>query len=280
MARKQSTGAGTSKSMVKWDEQLAKDAEIAATAEAAASGGQFFSMQGGILKWQDAPLPDNQMAVIILDGIFENQFYEGDYDPNIPQSPSCYAFAREEKKLEPHKLVIEAKTQQHDECASCPMNEWGSADKGRGKACRNTRRLGLLPAGTFKNNRFEAFDDLEHFKSTPVGFMKLPVTSVKGYANFVKQVAGSLKRPPYGIVTKVKVVPDAKSQFKVLFEPIENVSDNIIEVVVQRREEVMAMIDFPYTPFEEEAKPQRGRGKAQRQPAGKTASTRRPNRKY
>ena len=50
--------------LVKWDEELAKQAEIAAGMEANTGGGQFFSTKGGILSWQDAPLPGSQTAVL------------------------------------------------------------------------------------------------------------------------------------------------------------------------------------------------------------------------
>jgi len=247
--------------LVKWDEELAKQAEVAAGMEANTGGGQFFSTKGGILSWQDAPLPGNQMAVVILDSVLENVFYEGRYDPDVPQGPTCFAFAREEKTMAPHTIVVEAGNAQHDQCAGCPMNEFGTAEVGKGKACRNTRRLGMIPAGTFNAaGKFELNEDLEHYENTAVGFMKLPVTSVKGYASFVKQVAGALRRPPFGIVTKVKVVPDPKSQFKVVFEPIMNLPDELMGAIMKRHEEVKSTIDFPYQPAEEETAPAPKRG--------------------
>lgn len=264
--------ASKSTSVVKWDEELARQAEVAAGMEANTGGGQFFGLKSGVLTWQDAPLPNNQMAVVILDSILENVFYEGAYDPDVPQGPTCFAFGREEKTMAPHQIVLDGGTQQCTQCDGCEMNEFGSADVGRGKACRNTRRLAMIPAGTFNAaGKLELIDDIEHFESTAIGFMKLPVTSVKGYASFVKQVAGALKRPPFGIVTKVKVVPDAKSQFKVLFEPIMNLPDDVMGAIMARHEEAMAVIDFPYTPNDEDAapaKPKRGSRAAQK-PAGK-----------
>lgn len=266
--------AAKSTALVKWDEELAKQAEVAAGMEANTGGGQFFSLKSGILSWQDAPLHNNQMAVVILDSILENVYYEGKYDPDTPQGPVCFAFGREEKTLAPHELVIEGGNQMCGAsglCAGCEMNEWGSSDVGRGKACRNTRRLAMIPAGTFNQaGKFELFDDEEHFASTVIGFMKLPVTSVKGYASFVKQVAGALKRPPFGIVTKVKVIPDPKSQFKVVFEPIMNLPDELMGAIMQRHEEAKSTIDFPYQPNDEEQAPPPKRGsRAAQKPAAK-----------
>lgn len=263
------------KEIAKWDEELAKYADSAASMEANVGGGQFFSLRGGTLSWQDSPLPDNQMAVIILDSILENVFYDGVYDPNIPQSPSCFAFGREEKELAPHSIVIEAGANQCDNCGDCPMNEWGTAAVGRGKACRNTRRLAMIPAGTFnQNGKLEMFDDEDHFASTAIGFMKLPVTSVKGYASFVKQVAGALRRPPFGIITKVKVVDDDKSQFKVVFEPLTTVPDELMATIMQRYEEAKSTIDFPYTPNDDEPAPptRNNRSRAIPKPSGRGAA--------
>lgn len=262
-----------STAIVKWDEELAKQAEVAAGMEASAGGGQFFSTKGGTLAWQDAPLPNNQMAVVILDSVLENVFYEGRYDPEVPQSPICFAFGRDEKTITPHAIVIENGSDQNSSCAGCPLNEFGSADIGKGKACRNTRRLAMIPAGTFNAaGKFELNEDIEHYDSTAVGFMKLPVTSVKGYASFVKQVAGALRRPPFGIVTKVKIVPDPKTQFKVVFEPIMNLPDELMTSIMKRHEEAKLAIDFPYKLMEDEPAPPKKASRAAQKPVIKKAA--------
>jgi hypothetical protein len=262
-------------SIVAWDEELAKQAEIAAGMEASVAAGQFFSIKAGVLSWNDAPIPGNAMPVIIVDSILENVYYEGEYDPDTPQSPTCFAFGRDDKTMSPHKDVIAAGNQQCGAsglCAGCEMNEFGTAEKGRGKACRNTRRLAMIPAGNFdKSGKVELIDDEDHFKSTPIGFMKLPVTSVKGYAAFVKQVAGALRRPPHGIITKVSVVPDPKTQFRVVFEPIDKVPNELMGIIMDRNKEAQAVIDFPYTPVDEEPAPKARRGAAK---STKTAAKR------
>jgi len=261
------------KAITKWDEELARQAAEAAKVEESTQTGSFFSMKSGVLSFNDSPLPNNEMAVVILDSRLENVFYEGEYDADTPQSPVCFAFGLDEKTMGPHPIVVEAGKQQHDQCAGCPQNEWGSAERGRGKACRNTRRLAMIPAGKFENNgKFKPFTDTKHFEDASVGFMKLPVTSVKGYASFVKQLAGALKRPPHAIFTRVKVVPDPDTQFKVTFEALSQIPNNLLPVIMQRREEVEESIEQPYQLADEDAKPQRPRGAkkaAPKKPAAK-----------
>ena len=254
--------AKTSKSTaeVKWDEELARQAQVAAAVEESTATGQFFSLKSGVLSFNDNPLPNNEMAVVILDGILETVYYEGKYDPDSPQGPTAFAFGRDEKTLTWHENS--APEFAGKLCCESEVCEWGSADTGRGKAARETRRLAMVPAGTFDNGKFKAFGDEDQFESSAISYMKLPVTSVKGYAAFVKQVAGALKRPPHGIFTRVKVVPDPSSQFKVIFEPLGQVPNELLGIVMKRHEEAVASIEFPYAAFDENAsKPApRGRG--------------------
>lgn len=255
MATKKNPGTG----IAKWDEELARQAELSAKMEANAGGGQFFTTNGGVLAWQDAPMPGNQMAVIILDSVLENVFYEGAYDPDNIQGPTCFAFGRDEQKMTPHELVVTAGNAQYGAaklCHGCPQNDFGTAIVGKGKACKNTRRLAMIPAGNFdQRGRFQLIKDVEHFETTAFGYMKLPVTSVKGYAGFVKQISGALRRPPHGIITKVLVKPDPKNQYVVLFEPIQNVPDEIMGAIMKRHEEARSVIEFPYQPADAAEKP-------------------------
>ena len=262
--KKKTTKRGGSRAVVKYDERMAEMAKTYEKQEARSGGGSFFSTRGGHLSFDGAPLPDNQMAVVVLDHVHENTFYPGKFNPEEPQAPSCYAFGRDEAEMSPHEMVIEANTAVSESCVDCPNNEWGSSDTGRGKACKNQRRLALIPAGTLdKHGNFEVFDEPDHWKTAEVAYLKLPVMSVKGFGGFVKQVASTLRRPPLGIFTRVQVVPDDKSQFRVVFTPIGKVPDKIIPQLMERHEEVKNLIEFPYAPVDgdEISSSKRGRKK-------------------
>lgn len=260
--------AGTA--VAKWDEELARLAEINANMEKSSVGGQFFGLRGGQLTFGDSPLPNNEMAVIIIDSVLENVYYEDDYDPDNPASPTCFAFGRDEKTMAPHLIVTDAGQSQHDQCDGCPMNEFGSAERGRGKACRNARRLALIPAGTLaRNGELDFIDDPDHYKTADVAYLKVPPTSIRGYASFVQQVTSVLRRPTFAVITKVKVVPDPKNQFKVTFEVIDKVPDALISTLIERNKEIQAVIDFPYQLSDPEAEKPKGRGAAK--PAAKAA---------
>lgn len=243
-----------------WEEELAKQAVAASALEASTSTAQFFSFKGGRLAFNDAMLPGNQMAVIILDSILETVYYEGAYDPDEPAGPTAFALGRDEKTLTWHENSDPEFAGKL--CSESDVCQWGSADVGRGKAAKETRRLAMIPAGTFENDKFVPFTKASEFEDAPIAYMRLPVTSVKGYSGYVKQVATALKRPPHGMFTRVKVEPDPNYQFRVLFDALSQVPNDVMGVIMARHAEAKESISFPYVPMEKTEAPKKG-GKAQ-----------------
>lgn len=274
-----------STAIVPWEKELADAAARSAAMEASAAGGQFFSIRGGVLTWNDAPVKDNTIGAIIVDSILENVFYEGEFDIDVPQVPTCFAFGRDDKTMAPHQTVVDAGQSQAGAsglCAGCQWNEFGTADKGRGKACRNVRRVGLLAAGSFDSTgRFQLFEHQEAFETAAFGFLKIPVTSVKGYASYVKTIAETLKRPPWAVVTKIKVRPDPQTQVRVTFEPLLSVPNELLAIAKKRHEECAAVIEFPY-PLELEERPVKAPVSRKGAPParGKTAPAKKVARRY
>lgn len=229
-----------------YEDRLASMAQEATTQEESVSSGSFLSVRSGQMTYQGNPIKGNELDIIILDSILENCYYEGRYDPDNPAPPVCYAFGRDEDDLKPHE---KSSAPQHETCKGCPNNEFGSADTGKGKACKNTRRLALIPG-----------DDLdpEKIMNAEIAYMKLPVTSVKGWASYVRSLSTLEKKPPLAFVTTVSVVPDAKTQFKVVFAKAGNLEADSIAASLDRHDEVKSLIDFPYPETSpEEEKPAR-----------------------
>lgn len=221
-------------------------------------GGDFLSIKGGVLTFQDEPLPGNQIIVVILDVLKARLFYTEKYDParevNLP--PKCYALWRDtESEPAPHvsmKQGLHYFEPQNDICRTCPNNEWGSSDTGKGKACGEKRRFALLPAGVVKPKRGsrdmdeELFTDPEHYASADVAYLQIPVTSVKEWAKYVTDLASELRLPPAAVVTRIFIEPDPKTQFKVKFEMIDRLPVEILDVVMPRYETAVREIEFGY----------------------------------
>lgn len=269
-----------------WDEELAKLAGGSAALTNSTSGGRFFSTQAGILSYDDTPLPGNQMCVIIGSWCLENVYYDGPYDPDNRAPPTCFAFCKDPElkdEMGPPEIVDteDVFERQSDTCKDCPQNEWGSAAQGKGKACGNRRRLAILPAGTYtrvgKGGGYdlEVIDDADHFKTAEEAYLKLPVMSGKGFDGYVKQVAEQLKRPLFAVYTRVWLEPDPKSQFRVMFELIEPVSNDLMQVLFDRHAKLQDAIDFPYTPMAEEDAPPAKQASAGKKLAGRKPAAKR-----
>lgn len=260
MAKKPTTA------VTNYDEELAKLAGKASILTDSGGGGRFFSTRSGMLQFDDVPFPGNQMCVIIGAWCLENVYYEEAFDPDNRAPPTCFAFCKDpegkdEMGPDPDHLKDDAFTQQSDDCASCEQNQWGSAAKGRGKACSNRRRLACLPAGTYtpagRSGGFELalIDDEDHFRNADEAYLKVPVMSGKGFDAYVRDVAEQFSKPLFAVYTRVYLTPDPKSQFKVNFELIEPVDDGLIPTLLDRYKKLNDGIDFPYIPFTEDEEP-------------------------
>lgn len=270
-----------------WDEELAKQAMSSAKMEENIGGGRFFGTKGGILTYDGNTIPKNRMAVVVLASVIENAYYAGKYDPSNPQSPTCFAFGTSEADMAPHSVCVEAGTavtpQEKGGCGSCPLNEYGSADTGKGKACKNQRRLAVIPAGEITGDGKMVFEkDEQVLKDAEIGYLRVPPTSLKAYAGYVKQTATLKKRPLHGVATLVLLEPG--TPFKMSFQFLGNIPDDIMAVVMERREEALSAIEFPY-PAVDGSKtkfgPKKGAAKSAAAPAAKGGfGGKKPTRKF
>lgn len=239
-----------STAMVNYQDRLAAMAKESTQQESSVASGQFLSTKAGQLSWNGSPAAGNKLQVIVLDAILENAYYPSEYDSENPQPPVCFAFGRDEKTLVPHEDSAEP---QHESCHGCPMNEFGTAERGKGKACKNIRRLGLVSATPMTT---------EGVLKGEIAYLKTPVTSVKGWASYVRTLDAIHHTAPLGVVTEIGSVPDPKSQFKLTFNYIDDVDEGVIPAVFDRHEEVKSAIEFPYSPPSSESP-------VKKKPAGK-----------
>jgi hypothetical protein len=204
-----------------WQTELAQAAKDESAVEK--SEMQAFSLKSGILTYDGNPMPNNEMNCIVVATAFEKAMFINKFDPNNIISPLCFALAPEDEDMAPHENSFkpQGNEDKDDEdfgkCHGCPQLEWGSdpsSPSGRGKMCKETRRLALLPE--------DALDDLA--KATPA-MLRIPVTSVVNWSSYVHTLAATAKRPPWTVVTKISVAPDKKNQFAVSFEVVSAIND-------------------------------------------------------
>lgn len=242
MAAKKSTA------LTVWDKELAEAAHEQAAKEKVRGEFKNIGTRGGILTVDDSPVKGNELRVVVLATAFENAFYDGPFDPNEIKQPVCFALSLDGENMAPHENSTDP---QNGSCDGCPHNEFGSAETGRGKACKNVRRLMLVTA--------DSLESAAKLEEAEVRQLKLPPTSGKNWAKYVHRIAEEMNRPAFGVVTLVSIVPDAKTQFKIVFEfeGLVKFDQKLMEVVRKRIAELNKDIVAPYQPLEEDPKPRK-----------------------
>jgi hypothetical protein len=212
--RKASAGA-----IVSIKEQIA--AQAAAMADRIAPpGGSKIKLAPGSFTLPNGTKTPGPLELVIVDFVSRNSFYEGAYDPNNIAAPVCFAIGTNPLKLvpSPNSPLPQAK-----DCASCPMNAFGS--NGKGKACKNERSLAVLPP--------DADAD------TPLWQLNVSPTGIKGFDGYVAGVVRTFQSSPVGVVTTVELDP-AQTYAALLFgnpSPNPNLGDHF-----GRQAEAQAML--------------------------------------
>ena len=90
------------------------------------------------------------MSAVVLDYRTVHNYYKGNYDPNKPEAPACFAISKVVEGMKPSSNAIDP---QSEACKECTFNQWKSAAVGNGKACKNIRRVAVVPANATEDSR-------------------------------------------------------------------------------------------------------------------------------
>jgi len=221
------------------DDMIAKLAAYARqTQQTETVKGQFFGTKAGQLTFNKLPLPNNSVDVVILRSMFENVYYPEAFDPDNLQSPLCFAFSDSGTEMAPH---ADATAPQADLCANCVHNKWTpdpNKPTKRRKPCKEQRRLACLPVS--------AVDTPDKVRDSTLGYLRVPVTSVKFWAAYAQKLAGG-GIPPFAAVTRITLKPDQQTQVRYEFDCLRTVKDPDVLVELFKRHDLEAdAMAFPY----------------------------------
>jgi len=241
--------------IVRWDEKFAAAAKASKEKYKNVGGGvQTVKFAANRITYQGADVPGGRMNVIVLGDCFLHAYYAGKiYDPEDIQPPVCYALSEFLEDMAPHAECQEA---QSSTCAECEHNQFGSAATGRGKSCQDVVRIAVISANDA--------EDGDTVRTAEIVQAKIPVTSVKNWAAYVKGLDG---RPPWSVVTEIAALPE-KNYYRLEFKLVETIDDNDILTALEARtgEKVQEYLQQPYAPPTEKpakaAKPAAGRSNA------------------
>lgn len=227
-----------------WKQRM-KDVAIK-SAEAEKPTSTFISFKSGRLSIGDMLMPGDKIECVVIHSLFHNKWYEQEYDAKRgPVAPNCYAFAKDDvADLEYSEAAEDPQGNEDGFCTGCPKNEWGSSPKGgRGKACQNSKRVWLFPAGVV--NTPEKIARMEPLQCD------LPVTSVANYSRFINDIA-PMGLPSFGVICEMSVKPHDTSLFQVHFKVLEKIKDDVVLEALARFNWAMENAPHPTYPLQSE----------------------------
>lgn len=168
------------------------------------------------------------LNVVIVDFAARNDLYEGTFNKSNPSPPVCAAWGF---KNNDDLVPDEASTKpQADDCRSCPMNQFGSA--GKGKACKNTRLVAVLPP--------DAKDD------DPILTISVSPTGIKKFDSFVQQIALKLQNVPRAFEVEMFTIPAGNSDARTAaFGNPKPLKPEVFAAICERHAEARGIVSAP-----------------------------------
>ena len=174
----------------------------------------------------DRGMPASYIDVIIVGispAVSKNWFAGGFVDNAESKAPDCYS-------LDGVKPEPASERRQADTCLACPHNVFGTAlgqdgKAGKGKACKDTRRIAVVP-----------MDDVENDDNGGPMMLRVPVTSLRNLAQYTAELE-RFGAEPYMVHTRLSFDPQVTHQ-EIQFNALGFVPD--VEV-----DQVMAQVNNP-----------------------------------
>jgi len=252
------TTKGGSTALVPWDEKFAAYAkqsteqvkDVGVYGSSISFGHNSITVDGVEIK--------GPIECVILGSTPHNRWYDGVYDAKNKVPPDCYAFAAPnpdepgttvagtDPSVKPYFTVVNKQSPQcngTDDSAPCPKNIMGTATVGKGKACSNTIRLGLLVAADL--------EDSDTTKAAELRLAHVSPTNTRYFAEYVKMLGdadGDYRRPPWAVITEITSHDDKKTQIRLEFKYVDSITDNDTLVELEKRFlKIQSVLQTPYS---------------------------------
>lgn len=173
------------------------------------------------------PVPSIPVVLIAANNKLSKIYYPGTYEEGSNEKPTCFSVGG----VLPDSSVD---SPIHTECATCPMNVWGSKISPNGKkikACSDTRRLAV--------SFVDGPDGLrEKGAAAMVFLLRVPGASLQNLKIYGEKTLGERGWPFYAVTTRVGF--DADSSYPQLtFRPTAPVDAGLATAILELRESEM-----------------------------------------
>lgn len=235
-------------------EQIAKEAAGVGDSLGSAGGNRLRVTQGKKFVGPDGVKVPGPINVVILDFNSQNHFFSEAYDADNPAPPDCFAISEPAGlggRIDSMVPSPNSPDKQAESCNVCPMNQFGSAPNGKGKACKNTRVLATINP------------DAEDPSEAPILPLSVSPMALKGFDAYAKILA-SKERLPVSVITQLDFDEDV--DYPVLLFSSSAMNGLLEDHWVRRSEAQMLLVQEPdLTPRDDDT--------SKRKPAAKKKAT-------
>ena len=154
----------------------------------------FLSLKGKKFSIGDEKI-GTKMQVVILADVFDNSYYDRPYDPDVQTPPACFSIYKDIDNAFPHESSPTPISKPG--CAECAFNKFESAPNGKGKACRNGRRILVA---SIHNDKVNLAD---------LAIANISPTALKGFSRFVKAITITKGLPLWAVASTLSFDEDS-----------------------------------------------------------------------
>jgi hypothetical protein len=132
------------------------------------------------------------LSVVILDFVYNNNYYIGQFNRKDIQPAACFAISEHATAMVPSD---KSPKKQAEACDTCQHNQWGSSPTGDGKACKNNVLIAVIPTN--------ATEDTDPF------IIRLSPTAITAFNKYVATLnrAGA---PLTAVITNISFAEDTQ----------------------------------------------------------------------
>lgn len=168
----------------------------------------------------DGPANSIEVVIIKASGVKSKLYYEG-YVDGANNKPVCWSA----NGVTPDQRVL---NKQANACAICPKNQPGSKvdenGEARGRACRDNKRIAIVPLGDMENDLYGG----------PM-LLRIPAASLNDFAQFTRELE-KFQLPYCAVGVKIAFDP-AQAYPKFVFSVVRVLDDEEADVVLSLRDD-------------------------------------------
>lgn len=187
------TATSRSKSIANLDQELANEVAALKNQIGQPSGNKITINASGTFTLPEGTDIGDEFQCVVIDFISRNQFYDMPYNRDVQTAPACYAIGRNITELAPEG---DSPSPQADNCATCPLNQFGSGANGKSKACSNRRLLAVLVVDPDNPDNIND-------PAAPIYMLDLSPSNIRSFDGMVSYIARALNKPPVGAIVTV-----------------------------------------------------------------------------